>query len=244
MIQPMREWLPASALTSERIDAALRSCIEDWCRRWFASEGVPLTVKLVHGVALAQEGSVTEEGDGVRLVMPAGGKRVLLEQVLGESLAGKQLSASDHRLLDGLAHTVARDLVAGIEKLMGPPPSDGSDQLEFALHSGQSQLFRLACPVGPVIRLIKSRIVPACLEASAFATRYQAIAPSPLRVEAVLGRAELSVDDLHNLEPGDVLVLDAPLTDPATLRVFEGRHHIGKGHLSRMDQCNAVIFQS
>lgn len=243
MIERMREWLPASALTADNIGAALRPCVEDWCGRWFAGAGTSMSLKLAQGVALAQEGSITEDGDGIRLMMPAGGKRTLLERVFDEALAGKNLSASDHQLLDGLARTIARDLIAGIEKLMGPPSGEAHDRLELAVHSGQNQLLRITCPTDPVIRLIRSRITPTCPESPALVTRRQAIAPSPLRVEAVLGSAELSVDDLHNLEPGDVLVLDAPLTAPATLRTFESGHLIGKGRLSQMNFCNAVIFQ-
>jgi len=41
-------------------------------------------------------------------------------------------------------------------------------------------------------------------------------------VEAIVGRAELSLGDVAHLQPGDVLLLDTRLLDPLTLRIASG----------------------
>jgi len=72
----------------------------------------------------------------------------------------------------------------------------------------------------PALRF-RSTAAPAAQPLTPAAT-VAAFAGAAARVEAVVGRAELSLGEVAQLQAGDVLLLDTRLLDPIALRIAEG----------------------
>ncbi len=148
--------------------------------------------------------------------------------------------ASSARLLEAFAERMRLDLIG---TLAASCPADaiaradagrfrrGAVRLPVALQGLPGGGFEIWCPLAALMiwrPLSPPRPQPAVLE-----RRQAALADSSLRVEALVGRVRLAASHLVDLEAGDVLVLDQPLSEPCRLREPESRRELARGRLRR-----------
>jgi flagellar motor switch/type III secretory pathway protein FliN len=209
----IRDWLPEQAFNSEALEAALHAAIEDWQAAWFMTASVMRCTLSTSG-----ETAVDRE---IRVVPQGAARRVLLELALATGLQDAVLTETDHRLLDSFAQKIVEDLVERLEALMGDARTAAGCRL--------SRLLEISCDgrILVVLRVPESRLVQPLKQrigASAalvpVGKRTQALQRTPVALEAILGRASLTIDELEGLAAGDILVLEQRIDHGADLRVL------------------------
>ncbi len=75
---------------------------------------------------------------------------------------------------------------------------------------------------GEIVTALSGRQEPAAADA-ALTPRKAAIASGSTRLEVILGEAELTLAELANVSPGDVIRLQAAFREPLTVRTSDGR---------------------
>ena len=244
MIEPVREWLPANLVSIDRINTALSPCLHAWSADWLARSAASPDVRLPALLAFdALEHAAHFSGaHHIRLALPAIGKRYLLEALLDESLAGKALTPTDYQLLDGLAGRAMNDLAERLGRLFQAQAATDPTTQELAIDVNGHEICRMLYPVDGMAILMRQEFVRTASSAIPLVSRRHALAACAVEVDAILGSVRLTVDDLHDLEIGDVLVLDRPLEQAVDLRLAATRSVIASGHPTVLEDRNAIGF--
>ncbi len=213
MTPEVHDWLPEQAFTAEAVEAALHEAIEDWQAAWFTT-GPVMRCHIDVGTEAASDPEI-------RVVPQGAARRALLELVLAAGLQDALLTEMDHRLLDNFAQKIVDDLLGRLQKLMGDASA--------AVGCRQSRLLEISCDGRTVVALrvpearlvvpLKQRI-GAPTTATSVGKRTQALERTPVTVEAILGQASLTIDELEGLAAGDVLVLEQTIDRGADLRIL------------------------
>lgn len=243
MIAQARDWLPDDALTASRIGTALAALLDGWSRHWFAA-ALPVTLGEAPASPGAQgEGALSFETGSVQLLLSASGKRHLLEAMLGDSLVGKSLTLQDHHLLEKLVACASQDLVDRLAELPAIASASSGPTRKLSLALGGEQWGRLSIPSSALAALIKKSLPLSSAPREPVHNRRHALGPSSVAIDAVLGQVSLSVDDMHGLEPGDILVLNRALEAPLPVRLGTNGALIGQGKFITVEGRNAVAWQ-
>lgn len=243
MADAVREWFPKDALTVDRIGLALRECLQGWRDRWLATQGLGISVKASAPMsAQAAQNAVLHARTYAHLSLPAPGKRYLLEHVLGETLSGRDLTADDHRLLDELAGKAAADLVDSLDALLKFPLAASEPKENLSIVIDGQEIFRFAYSLDSMIAQVRRTMSGASRCAPAFVSRTRAIGACRAEVQSLLGSVALTIEELHELGVGDVLILDSRLDDPVSLQLRETGGHIRYGKPRVVDGRNAIGF--
>ena len=242
------------ALASDALAARLREttvqAVRDWQLRWPLEAAVgdvaPATGDIEVGASSGPTPWRLERGAdaAVRLCWPDELAQALgaamfgsaMGRPAGEGTAARGARAASDALLDALARAWG---VAGWDVAAGPPAA--------ALSRWQAPLdVRLVVEGVAIVARVPARRFaggarrpPAATLAGA-ATR-AAFSGLPVRLEVVLGHAELSVTELAGLQRGDVVQLDASVHDPLLVSVA-GQPSGLQAWLGRVGQQRAVEF--
>lgn len=234
MSAAVAEWLPDNAYSEGAVKAVIGSLIQEWGRAWFASGSV--SIALLDGIGAAAAGGMRlqlQQNTGW-VDLSSRGKRRVIEAIVGSEPA--DANECDRRLLDALLAEILEDLVARLDKffsLSKPITDDRHVRIGLILGSDQLADVMLAC--SPLVPHIKKTFTPCSKVHGAVAGRGRALAMLPIRTEAILGRAVLSIGDLEGLRAGDVLVLDRATDGPVELRLSGCTQVFARGRLQRKD---------
>lgn len=221
MATPMR-WRPLAAFDLDHARTLIEQSIAQWREDWFGARGSDAVcveaVRLVSADTphdLARAVWVSEIGWTAARQAP----RLLAALALDVPVASVMHDAASfamlgERVVDELASALATVGVSGPET---PPPHEGV--LVRLVAACGTELGSIFCPAS----LICERCVPRSNDAtprSAASSRRQALASTEVALEAHLGRASLTLDQLLGLAIGDVLTLDRKRDDLVDLIVL------------------------
>ncbi|HEY4116132.1 MAG TPA: FliM/FliN family flagellar motor C-terminal domain-containing protein [Rhizomicrobium sp.] len=161
------------------------------------------------------------------------GKRFLLEAALNVDLSESPLREGDRRLLDALAEKIIDDLAAHLEAALKPPAGEQEKTLRVVIAAGANELVVVRATEDALVPLIKAQCSKVRETSAAPSNRLLALRQTPIVAHAHLGQAEVALADLDGLCIGDVLVLDAAVSDPIELRLADCRSVIARGRLCR-----------
>lgn len=241
MTSEVRDWLPSEAFSANLVEAALAGIVEEWASVWLSNAGaLRVDVKGVEEI-LSCPSRIAVDGQAVAASFDGHGKRLVLELALGIRLDGASLGETDHRLLDSFSARLFHDLVERLDQHLGGVVTDGGGILETVVltSSADGELVHLRLSQHALVPLIK-RGIGTSPHTSEPVPRQQALAATPVALEAVLGKSQLSMDELRGLAVGDVLVLDRAVDGPIDLRIIETGQIIAAGQLQRNDSGVAV----
>lgn len=227
-----RDWLPTGAFTLDAVRASMGALIAHWSDRWF------LNVRAEIGnVRLSKQNSrsahsLTIRGITAEAELSGPGKRSLLEAALNTDFSGAVLTASDHEILNALASETVKNLLTIVDSALGQDCDRDGPKLSVAIRAGGGEMIELILPSGSLVQAIK-RTVSNTPDFRKPTPRTEALKPIKLVAEGLLGRANLTLDDLRNLSIGDVVVLDAALESAVELRLHGTRKHIARGKMMR-----------
>ncbi|ALK30153.1 FliM/FliN family flagellar motor switch protein [Burkholderia plantarii] len=235
MSAPAVAWRPASDDDARLARALFDAALADWQARWFARP------------AFAIGAIVRRPGGEVPVVAPgrtghrcAPGLRLDPRDALARRLIGAAYATDDgvfdapasKGALASIAAEMLDDLVAALGTALTPaaaaprdgdaPSFSGYGTLDLAIESMDGEpCASLVCDIRHVWarHAAASSTSPASSTAAALTPRREALDATPVALSVVLGRCELSAAQLTMLSPGDVIVLDRRLDEPATLVV-------------------------
>lgn len=240
MTDAPRAFLPAGALTGERINRALFEPLDAWSRACFPATQAEVSWE-ESGSPPAFNGAIVAVGERTSLLVSGPGKRRLLELALGKTLEGITLSEGDRRLLDAFATRIAENLVARLDGALGP---DAGPVISLILALGGHAIGCLELKRQAIITLVRQSLLPTSTASRTpfLQSRMQTVTGLPIVVEGVLGRLQLTVEDANGLAVGDVLVLDRALEETAELRVEVSGALAAVGQLRPDQGCNTIII--
>jgi len=220
----VREWLPSAALSDARIGAVLAEPVEGWSSRWFAGRRLSLLSVGKRAVRPAEaDASAIRAADGVSLRCESAARVRLVGWALGMEGWNHAANAADRLLVDSLCERMLDDLLAVVVKAVGAPrgnPDTPSVAVAIGL-PGHAPLLTLLLPGDTLILACKAAIGSVHTKV-VLDDRLAALGDVPVPIEAWLAGAALPIEQIGELAPGDVLVLDATFDTPAGLRIGGG----------------------
>ncbi len=221
-------WLPAGTAAPVAAQRAVQDMVAAWSREWFADDPVRAAGPLAPAAAPRSELRKTSwHGcEEMAIGMPPAGLAALGAMVLGVSPASGQRTPNDLELLDALGKECLDGLKARSAQLfgLGKPVwhvSEGNrdrravHRLEIVT-ANRALALQLELSEACFVRLVRG-VLPAPAERPALAPGDAALAALPASLSAMLGHCRISVAELAGLAPGDVLVLDRAIAEPAPL---------------------------
>lgn len=216
-----QSWLPKSTLQSERAVRPFAAAVADWAEAWFPDRAW----RAAPGFQPAGEGgdwSVLREDTHFSIVGRPKATLDLSFALLGQR-PRQDLTQADHQLLRRLAATALDDLhkrtgslyAASLRQASG---SASRSRLRLTIGPDNQAKIAIEAELGALTALIKSSFRAVAGRRELVAPR-GAIAQQPVRIEAHLGSAALSIAQIETLEVGDIVVLDRPLDAPARISI-------------------------
>lgn len=220
----------ASAPLVARLQAATDAALRGWSQRWGVDASCTATPAAETAPpASAEKSWLVEHGaqPAVRLAWPG-----RLHDALGRALyrlagapASSTLAAESVRhVADDLLRRLAEAwFVARWDATADAPEAAAADAAPRRwLGLADVQLTVAGAPLPARVPALRFRAAAAAPRPLTTAATVAAFAGLQARVEAVVGRAEISLGDVAQLQPGDVLLLDTRLLDPIALGVAGG----------------------
>lgn len=161
------------------------------------------------------KGSLICESENVSLVIPPPARTILMNAVLGGAKARARLNDADKKLLDALEEK----LVSALLKQLGgdvqrPPQAALILPYQFDIEIDGKPLLTVSFASQPLTNLIKRNLGQSVrAEAQLTSSRLAAAASSQVEISAILGLGKVSVRELENIAPGDVVLLDRKIGD-------------------------------
>lgn len=224
MTLKVRDWLPAEVASRAKVRETIDAAVLAWSQAWFANQRLQATRfrPLADSPRLRGEDEWWRayRGPVTLSIAPPAAQR-MVSWVLDAPLARLELTPRDAAVTEGLEHAVLDDLTARIETLLdlpdveasSPPrvgtPGLGQGGVEVAVTDEVGALIlSLALPFEAVLPLAKASLPAPRPPTETLSGLGQALAPTPVKLQAALGHVEIGVADLRRLAIGDVLVLD------------------------------------
>lgn len=241
MTAHVQPWLPETALADRRLVESLDAVVRDWSSQWFGDSG-PQRLERARTLSHMDVSGASEEwrnfAPGTWLAWNERTAIALARQALALGDVRPRMGAADQRLLHRYAEGIARALAQGLSARIDPPserPNPGRG-LELTLHfAGPGGTLRLVVEHAALVRLRKRLCRPREPEEHEASLLSAALAASPVRIEASLGKAQVAALDLHDLAVGDVLVLDRRQDQPLLLLAPDAGTVVGGARLVRKD---------
>ncbi len=236
MTNGVKNWLPIDAFTLDLVKSVLADPIAGWSDSWFTRATASISAVRTGGrqpVATAQ--SLSIQGSQVVLDVPAHRKRLLLQALLGMDLSTETLGEADRHVLDVFVTKVVEDLVSTVEGAIAgaDDTADRGPLVEVTLSMSAHDVLGIWLPVAALVPLVKGHLGGAREQLAAPRNRSEALRGTQIAMNAVVGRAELTMNDLQELNAGDVLILDRALNEPIELRVPGNNQAFAAGKLCR-----------
>lgn len=219
----------------QAVETTLRANVEAWAGQWFAgSEALGIASDVLPAGAECVDwlrfGTAPDRWLAVRLDRSA--TRALLRRLVAGMGSGAPISPMG----ESLVRECVADLVGRCLSSVGLAASPAVEGLPTLENGGGELAFRIG---GEFSLLLAGGLVEAMTASSrpalpppGFASLRSAAGTAPIRIEVVLGDAELTLGDLAALAPGDVIRLDTRTSDPLAVRVDDGQTafhaHLGR----------------
>lgn len=238
MTAEIREWLPRQVFSAASMRTVLGSAVASWSSHWFLRH----TASISSDVSMADGGVIAPPETGnaacikgrlVEAMLTGRGRRILLEAALALDVSAQPQTECDSELLDLLSARVIEDLVKRLdEALPDKETSSAGSQIHIAIAIGRSDV--------AVVRFPSATIIPALKSQWKKGPRNQklrsvgdAIKTHKVSVGALLGHVDVALNELKELTPGDILIMDKGLNEPVDLRLSGSAQRIGRGKLGR-----------
>ena len=102
----------------------------------------------------------------------------------------------------------------------------------------------LAVPAAVLAPATRASLMPPRPSERAPTPIAEALSERTVRLEVVLGTARLGLAELRGLSAGDVLLLDRPLAEPASLQLAPGGRVAARAHLVEVEGRMALALTS
>jgi flagellar motor switch/type III secretory pathway protein FliN len=250
-----RVWLPLGAAAHAAVQAAIGSAVAAWSERWFAKRRVMVlsyTPTPAAGASLEPMGWRIFPG-GVAISPSRTTTARLLGWALDVAYEQTLLTETDRELVRMFEAKAVEDLVLTLQAALGMEPTvegAGSADQPFAelggllLMLGSEEgipLMAAGLPLERLAKLCRSRVGRRATTSAPPQDRIAALARVPIRLEAELGRVELSLADLAGLAVGDVLVLDAAVEGGEGITLSSGGKRFAHAALTDLNGRPAVV---
>ncbi|HEX8669693.1 MAG TPA: FliM/FliN family flagellar motor C-terminal domain-containing protein [Allosphingosinicella sp.] len=252
-------WLPVGAANVPAVGATLAAAFETWSARWLGPSSLVLaSVEPVENGHYpgAIEGGWVAYGRTVAIATSRPEMRRIAGAALQASIESLVLSEADADIVDGFTDRMIADLSAEVERAFGLAADDASAPRRVldpfgrrggivaaaAIGCGET-LLRLALPVGLWAGAVRKSLAPARAQADPLPPLSDALSATPVRVEAVLGRAVLPFGEVVALAPGDLLVLDTSVAAGAELRLASSTRLLARASLAAAGDRLALALQ-
>lgn len=215
----------AGASLVARLQAATDAALRGWSQRWGVEASC--TAAAAQDAAAGETSWLVEHGAAspVRLAWPG-----RLHDTLGRTLYGLASAPAGGTLAAESVRHVADDLLKRLAEAWfvarwTAPGDDAGAAPDAAIPPRLLALVDVQLTIAGTPLTAR---VPALRFRGAAATASRPLTPAatvaafaaaPASVEAVVGHAEISLADVAQLQPGDVLMLDTRLLDPLALRI-------------------------
>jgi hypothetical protein len=229
-----KPWLPPGALAGGAVERVLAEAARRWSDHWFPGRAVFV---LGGSQSLQPADPAFEEvgqrtrllGEDLALLFGEGSRIAVAGLMLDSRIEARTLTPADRDVLHDLADRCLDDLGTHLAAAFGCPPwrdwrpADAAalpfdDAQVFALAvTGDAPLLRLAVSTELVVTLVKKASSPPA--APPLRPLGVGLARQEVVLSAMVGRSALTLQELAALAPGDVLVLDRAVGEPATLAV-------------------------
>lgn len=237
MNMPFKAWLPQGAMAGGAVERTLRDIAAHWSQKWFARKTLGLVdcpaARHLGGLPDTEEMAWRCHEGGLAIGISDTGRLGLSGLMLDIAPREPDLTSADRWLLDRLAISCLDDLCTELAGAMCPEapetwlPANDPPRLD-----GEIAVYRFGTLAGrPLIHLLVDRSAAASLIRTQAAARNRpplqplsvALARQAVRVSACLGSCSISLAELAELGPGDVIVLDRRLDMPLEIAV-DGRN--------------------
>lgn len=225
-----RTWLPASAVADGRSAARVERDVRAWLERWFADAGL-------HDAAITGPGAMPDGAskalvpllEGVAIRWSADTAVRWGRAALGHQAKGG-LSRPDGEILAKLGTRMREELSTILAGSLGAAPAASGDVPKrggrvwhlAAGRNGASPLVELWIGEERMTWLRRSLCGPAAPPPLRAVEIGRAAAECEAEFTVRLGSARVSVSELRDLAPGDLLVLDRSLDEPVRLEAAAG----------------------
>jgi flagellar motor switch/type III secretory pathway protein FliN len=235
VIEVVRDWLPRQAFEEDAVRAALDEVVAAWSAAWISGAAARISAVRARRAASAPEpNTIQAKGRVASAELSPLGKRQLLEAVLGANLSMERLRTGDHKVLEALARQMIEDLTLRLDRaFVRAGPCAGEPELLMMLALAEREFLALAVHEHVLVPALRVRLGGANPASPVPHSRAKALGPMQLAIQAVLGRAELTMQELEGLGIGDVVVLDRDLNEPVELRLTGVESPLARGKLIR-----------
>lgn len=257
MSLPVREWLPAEArgVGDAVAPAVVRVAISSWASKWFGRGEVEISSRAVRPGRAGPGATGWRSRGAVGTSLSAPATLRLAGLALDAVPERMVLAEADRDIIGRLTAEIAADLAGAIERALGldPPtverPSRDGDPLredgglELGILDGAGQLLlEIAIPAASLVPRRKASLELPRRDRLPLTGVAAAIDSTAVRVGARLGTASLSLGELATLGPGDVLVLDRPIEDGASLSLLPGGRPFARASIASDDDGFALLL--
>lgn len=240
MSEPVLEWLPEAALSTDAVKAASAGLIARWSERWFTGRGAGIS-EIAIKQASASPASWLRRGRSASAGFTQGGQDILLKAALGADVCSCDLNEGDAAVLNALCDRIVDDLIATFDTVLSRGDAGDGPQLVLDIAFFDRDVLSVSFAACAAVPLVKSRMGRSAQLEPPPQTRMLALAPTRVTTEAILGRTEIAFSELEELAPGDVLVLDRGLSEAVELRLGADVP-VGRGFLRRRDGKTLIEF--
>lgn len=218
-------WLPAEALSPVHFEQAISSLVGDWSSHWFPKAKASCRPQLRSPLGRSsQQLAWRSWGQECGTCLDEAGRLALAEAMLDRAIAANAVQASDQPLLNDITNRCVDDLLGRLSWLIDHDRTPDLSGEALGPDSGAVWDIGLKRS-GVTITLVISRsalvrwrkqLVPAS-KAPKLAGVVQALRAQPVGLGLDLGRGSLTLTELENLAPGDVIILDRAVDAPLEL---------------------------
>jgi len=220
-------WLPADALIGPAVRAPIARAVRDWSTSWFGSRATLRLTELQtrkHDAADPGHGQWRRQSTGIWTAIAASTLARLRAKALDLAHGVRAQSGRETLLLTAFEERMISDLARSIEAALGTtqPEVHASEALAkpgdgicaTVGETSRPDALRILISLDHVIASRTARLPPP-RPRQGLSNLSHALGRSRLHIEARLGTAELRLEELQGLAPGDVLILDRRLDEPA-----------------------------
>lgn len=218
------DWLPPGCIESAAVARPFADAVAQWAEHWFAAEPWSAVGGWQSDDAVASGGGWTALRSAPQLTLLGTDRAALRTASAVLGLPEQQrYTEADLRVLRRLASRVFDDLEQRIAALVGIHGGGASGfpaQYVLMIGPGDSPVIALRCNAAQLIPVAR-RAFPALLDKTALADRLSACDDHRVPIAAVLGSANLTIEQIAQFEVGDVIVLDQSSDDPVPLAIAD-----------------------
>jgi flagellar motor switch/type III secretory pathway protein FliN len=228
------------------VRAPFEALVAEWSAHWVAKGRLSLSDWAL--AAGARDAGWRAYDGGLAVNCPGRAATRLLSLALDARIDHAELNGRDRRLTDGLADRMMQDLVRRTLTVLGTsvaPASGPRDRdIVATISDGADTLMSLAIPLRSVLPICRRTLPRPAQPTTALQHRLTALGPITLKLDAMLGSAQVTLAEAQALSIGDILVLDRRLNDAADLSLANPATLVARGVLTEADGQVALILQS